>query len=51
MIAQPPPLIEVFAAIPDFRRCRGTRQPLPAMLSLACWALLWGDRTESAIAA
>jgi len=25
MIAQPQPLIEVFAEIPDFRRCRGKR--------------------------
>jgi hypothetical protein len=38
MIAQPQPLIEVFAEIPDFRRCRGKRHPLPAILSLACGA-------------
>jgi len=50
MIAQPQPLIEVFAAIPDFRHCRGKRHPLPAILSLACCAMLCGYRTYSAIA-
>jgi predicted transposase YbfD/YdcC len=50
MIAQPQPLIEVFAEIPDFRRCRGKRPPLPAMLSLACCAMLCGYRSYSAIA-
>jgi predicted transposase YbfD/YdcC len=50
MIAQPQPLIEVFAEMPDFRRCRGKRHPLPAMLSLACCAMLCGYRSYSAIA-
>lgn len=50
MIAQHQPLIEVFAEIPDFRRCRGKRHPLPAILSLACCAMLCGYRTYSAIA-
>jgi predicted transposase YbfD/YdcC len=50
MIAQPQPLIEVFAEVPDFRRCRGKRHPLPAMLSLACCAMLCGYRSYSAIA-
>ena len=50
MIAQPQPLIEVFAEIPDFRCCRGKRHPLPAMLSLACCAMLCGYRSYSAIA-
>src|SRR5215831_14402106 len=50
MIAQPQPLIEVFAEIPDFRRCRGKRHPLPAILSLACCAILCGYRSYSAIA-
>jgi hypothetical protein len=45
MITQPPPLIEVFAEIPDFRHCRGKRHPLPAILSLACCAMLCGYRT------
>jgi predicted transposase YbfD/YdcC len=50
MIAQPQPLIEVFAEMPDFRRCRGKRHPLPAILSLACCAMLCGYRSYSAIA-
>src|SRR4029450_6091568 len=50
MIAQPQPLIEVFAEIPDFRHCRGKRHPLPAMLSLAWCAMLCGYRSYSAIA-
>jgi predicted transposase YbfD/YdcC len=50
MIPQPQPLIEVFAAMPDFRRSRGKRHPLPAMLSLACCAVLCGARSYSAIA-
>jgi predicted transposase YbfD/YdcC len=50
MLAQPQPLIEVFAEIPDFRRCRGKRHPLPAILSLACCAMLCGYRSYSAIA-
>src|SRR6266852_5424801 len=40
MIAQPQPLIEVFAEMPDFHRCRGKRHPLPAILSLACCEML-----------
>jgi len=51
MLAQPQPLIEVFAEIPDFRRCRGKRHPFPAILSLACCAMLCGYRSYSAIAA
>lgn len=50
MIAQPQPLIEVFAELPDFRCCRGKRHPLPAILSLACCAILCGSRSYSAIA-
>jgi DDE_Tnp_1-associated len=45
MIAQPQPLIEVFAAIPDFRCGQGKRHPLPAILSLACCAMLCGYRS------
>ena len=50
MIAQPKPLIEVFAEIPDFRRRQGTRHPLAAIFSLACCAMLCGYRSYSAIA-
>ena len=50
MIAQPKPLIEVFAEIPDFRRRQGTRHPLAAIFSLACGAMLCGYRSYSAIA-
>src|SRR5437899_12850220 len=50
MMAQPQPLIEVFAEIPDFRRCRGKRHPLPAIFALACCAMLCGYRSYSAIA-
>src|SRR5262249_51079531 len=50
MMAQRSPLIEVFAAIPDFRGGGGKRHPLPAILSLACCAMLCGYRSYSAIA-
>jgi predicted transposase YbfD/YdcC len=50
MIAQPRPLIEVFADIPDFRKSKGKRHPLPAILSLACCAMLCGSRSYSAMA-
>src|SRR5262249_926801 len=51
MIAQPRPLIEVFSDIADFRQSRGKRHPLSSMLALACCAMLWGYRSDSAIAA
>src|SRR6267142_4915681 len=50
MITRPQPLLEVFATIPDFRRSRGKRHPLPAILSLACCAVLCGYRSYSAMA-
>ena len=50
MIAHPRPLIDVFAAIPDFRKPRGKRHPLTAIFALACCAMLCGYRSYSAIA-
>src|SRR2546428_2580711 len=50
MVAHPRPLIEVFAAIPDFRQSRGKRHALSAIFALACCAMLCGARSYSAIA-
>jgi len=50
MIPHHRPLIEVFADIPDFRRPRGKRHPLSAILALACCAMLCGSRSYGAIA-
>ena len=50
MIAHPRPLIEVFAAIPDFRKPRGKRHPFTAIFALACCAMLCGYRSYSAMA-
>jgi predicted transposase YbfD/YdcC len=50
MVAHPHPLVEVFAAIPDFRQSRGKRHALSAILALACCAMLCGARSYSAIA-
>jgi predicted transposase YbfD/YdcC len=50
MKAHPRPLIEVFAAMPDFRQSRGKRHPLSAIFALACCAMLCGYRSYSAIA-
>src|SRR5579884_481979 len=45
-----PPLAEFLAEVPAFRRARGTRHPLRAVLRLACVAMLGGARSERAIA-
>jgi predicted transposase YbfD/YdcC len=50
MVAHPCPLIDVFAAIPDFRQARGKRHSLSAIFALACCAMLCGYRSYSAIA-
>src|SRR5215831_1801717 len=49
MIAQPRPLIEVFADLPDFRSPQGKRYELKAILALACSAMLCGYRSYGAI--
>lgn len=50
MIARCRPLIDVLAEVPDFRRARGKRHALPAILALVCVAILCGYRSYSAIA-
>jgi hypothetical protein len=50
MVAQSHPLIEVLAEMLDFRRTRGKRHPLVAVLALACSAMLCGYRSYTAIA-
>jgi hypothetical protein len=45
-----PSLIEVLRQIPDPRQKRGVRHPLPALLAVACAAMLCGYRTYGAIA-
>ena len=50
MVAQPRPLIEVLAEIPDFRSKQGQRHPLAAILALVCSALLCGYRSYTAMA-
>ena len=37
-----PPLIDILSEIPDFRKAKGKRHPLPAMLALACVATMCG---------
>jgi len=44
------PLIEALAEIPDFRKARGRRHPLPSILALACCAVRCGYRSYSAMA-
>src|SRR5262245_61122896 len=51
MVPQSRPLLEVLAAIPDFRSQHGKRHPLAAILALACSARLCGYRSYTTIAA
>lgn len=44
------PLIEVLAQVPDFRKSRGKRHSLTAILTLACAAMLCGYKSYGAIA-
>lgn len=44
------PLIEVLVEMPDFRKSRGKRHTLSAILALACAATLCGARSYSAMA-
>ena len=44
-----PPLVDVFAQIPDPRKARGKRHPLQAILALSCVALLCGYQSLLAI--
>ncbi len=44
------PLIEILAKIPDFRKKKGRRHPLSAILALACIAIMCGAKVYTAIA-
>ena len=43
-------LIEILSEIPDFRKSKGKRHPLSAILSLACAAMMCGYQSYGAIA-
>ena len=44
------PLVEILAEIPDFRKKKGKRHPLPAILALACVAMMCGVKGYCAMA-
>jgi len=44
------PLIDILSEIPDFRKAKGKRHPLPAILAMACVAMMCGYKSYGAIA-
>ena len=44
------PLIEILAEIPDFRKSKGKRHPLSAILGMSCVAMMCGYKSYSAMA-
>jgi len=44
------PLIDILAEIPDFRKAKGKRHPLSAILAMACVAMMCGYKSYGAIA-
>jgi len=49
-MAQVRPLVEILAEIPDFRKEKGKRHPLSAILDLACVAMMCGAKGYTAMA-
>ena len=43
-----PPLIDILSEIPDFRKAKGKRHPLSAILALACVAMMCGYKSYRA---